>query len=282
MNRTQKKCFIAATSLHLLLALVLIVGPGFLASSSKPQDVPVMTFIPMITTDSAMSGGGNPKAAPPPPAPPLVQPAPPAPTPPQRVEPTPPPEPPRTRVVEPVPTVEATTPPKHVIKIEPKIVTRNSTTTKADTRRLEDDRAKDLADRRKFVSDVINKTVTGIRGDLSPNTTIKFDDFQGPGGGGIPYGNWLQAVKKVYTDAWLVPDGVTDDSATVTVSITIGRDGTVISSSVARSSSNGLVNHSVEAALNRVRYAPPLPEGAKESQRTVTINFNLKAKQGLG
>jgi len=38
----------------------------------------------------------------------------------------------------------------------------------------------------------------------------------------------------------------------------------------------------VKATLDRVRYVRPLPEGAKESQRTVTINFSVKAKQGLG
>jgi hypothetical protein len=34
--------------------------------------------------------------------------------------------------------------------------------------------------------------------------------------------------------------------------------------------------------LRRVTFAVPLPEGAKESQRTVTIKFNVKAKRGLG
>jgi TonB family protein len=89
-------------------------------------------------------------------------------------------------------------------------------------------------------------------------------------------------VKKVYTDAWVVPDGVTDDSATVTASVTIARSGEVLSTSIVKSSGNSLVDHSVKATLDRVPTVPPLPDGAKEEQRTVTINFNVKAKLGQG
>ena len=115
---------------------------------------------------------------------------------------------------------------------------------------------------------------------MSRGTEIKLGN--GTGTSGVSYGNWLSAIKKIYTDAWVVPDGVTDDSATVTASITIARNGEVLSTSIVRGSENPLVDHSVKAALDRVTHAAPLPEGAKEDQRTVTINFNVKAKQGLG
>ena len=39
---------------------------------------------------------------------------------------------------------------------------------------------------------------------------------------------------------------------------------------------------SIEMVLRRVTYVAPLPDGTKESQRTVTIKFSVKAKRALG
>ena len=79
-----------------------------------------------------------------------------------------------------------------------------------------------------------------------------------------------------------MPDGVTDDEATATASVTIARDGTVLNSKLIQRSGNALADQSVEMVLRRVTFAAPLPDGAKESQRTVTIKFSVKAKRGLG
>jgi TonB family protein len=75
-----------------------------------------------------------------------------------------------------------------------------------------------------------------------------------------------------------VPQSVTDNSATVTVSVTIARNGTVVSTEIIRRSGNAAVDQSVEAVLNRVKYAAPLPDDAKEDQRTVEIVFDVKSK----
>ena len=115
----------------------------------------------------------------------------------------------------------------------------------------------------------------GVRSGASKSTEI---DMPGYGGGGVPYANFLQAVKSLYANAWTVPDGVTDDEATATASITILKDGTVREARITRSSGNDRVDQSVETVLNRIRFAVPLPDGAKENQRTVTIKFNVKAK----
>jgi TonB family protein len=107
-------------------------------------------------------------------------------------------------------------------------------------------------------------------------------EMQGPGGGGVPYSNWKQAVKSAYSDAWLLPDGVVDDEATTVASITIARNGTVVSSRITQRSGDDVVDRSVQAALDRVPRVPPLPETSKEDQRTVIINFNVKAKRSIG
>ena len=104
----------------------------------------------------------------------------------------------------------------------------------------------------------------------------------GVGGGGPSYANYAQVVKSIYTHAWIAPNGVDDDEATAKVSITIARDGTVISARLIRTSGNAAVDRSVQATLDRVTFIAPFPEGAKESERTYKINFNLKAKQLLG
>src|SRR5690242_14287731 len=97
MNRLQKKCFIASSGVHLLLALILVIGPAFISTKPKPaDDMPILDFVPVKTVDSLMSGGGNPKAQPPP-APPTPQPQP-AVTPPvaqKQAEKTPEPDPPK-------------------------------------------------------------------------------------------------------------------------------------------------------------------------------------------
>jgi len=86
MSRFYKKCFLASGGMHVLLALILVVCPAFLASNPKVSDVQPITFIPDIVNDSAFAGGGRPDAdrpaarAPTPPAPAaLPAPAPPRP-----------------------------------------------------------------------------------------------------------------------------------------------------------------------------------------------------------
>src|SRR5262249_21448705 len=87
MNRLQKKCFIASAGAHLLLALILFIGPGFLPTPSKSDDLAILNFVPLKTVDELVApGGGNPNAkqqAAPPVQQPNPQPAatPPAPTP---------------------------------------------------------------------------------------------------------------------------------------------------------------------------------------------------------
>jgi len=74
-----------------------------------------------------------------------------------------------------------------------------------------------------------------LRSELSSGTTV---EMPGADGSGVSYANFLDALKKIYSDAWIVPDGVTDDEATATASVTIARDGRVVSWKIIRSSGN--------------------------------------------
>ena len=288
MNRLQKKCFIASAGVHLFLVLLLLLGPGFISSKNKAaDDLPILDFVPFKTVDALVSGGGNPKASLPPAAPaprPLPPPLPAVTQPPpeKNHEPDPPKELAR-QVKPPKLEEESLEPNKKKIEISTKLVSRNQedkTDAKARAEEKAREDAKRAADvRRRMARQIIGQAAENISSEVSGGTTI---ELRGPGGGGVPYANFLQAVKSVYANAWVVPDGVADDQATTAASVTIARDGTVVSSHIVRRSGDSAVDQSVQATLDRVRYAAPLPEDAKESQRTVTINFNVRAKRLLG
>jgi TonB family protein len=102
------------------------------------------------------------------------------------------------------------------------------------------------------------------------------------GTGGEAYANYLQFVKTVYDEAWLVtPDLVNDDAAAL-VRVTIARSGHVVSSEIIRRSGNSTLDKSVQRALDKVKFVAPFPEKAREAERTFTIEFNLTTKRMAG
>ena len=93
MNRLQKKCLIATAGFHLLLLVVLFVGPAFFNAKPKTDDSQVLDVIPASLVDAVVNSGVK-NAAPPAPTPivtPQPQPTPPAPKP--VVQPAPTPQP---------------------------------------------------------------------------------------------------------------------------------------------------------------------------------------------
>jgi len=300
MNRLQKKCLIASLALHALLCLILLVGPAFLSSNHKGVDRPTLEVIPAKIVDSLFSGGGNPKANPPA-AQRLVEPPPPV----QQTEtgpPEPTPKPPQLKeqvADEPKPVVEKTKPEvveksasrKPEIKVSTTVVKRASekekaraeaeAKAKAQTEAKARAKAEGEARRRatQQLESRLNNAYESLSKNLSSGTTI---EPLGPGG--EPYADYGQVVKSYYDQAWIDPEDVSEDAATVKVKVVIGRDGSVNSDSIIKRSGVPALDKSVQNALDRVRLRglPPFPEGAKESQRTYIINFNLKAKRLVG
>ena len=91
MNRLQKKCVLATAGVHLLLLVILMVGPAFFEPRPKADDLQVLDVIPANLIDAPFTSGVR-NAQPPPPAPVVTPPAPqppPTPPPPKPVEPTP-------------------------------------------------------------------------------------------------------------------------------------------------------------------------------------------------
>lgn len=283
MNRLQRKCVIASAGFHLFLVLLLLIGPAFLSSRTKPDDMTVLDFVPVKTVDAMMSGGGNPRAQPPAPAPPAPQPAAqPAAPPPQPAPPKPAvkSEPAVKETVKSDPeSLEVTKERRHKVEVSTTLVKRR-TDDGAEAKARSEAQAREAAEARRATAAAIGRAVAGIQGGLSGSTTI---ELKGPGGGGVPYANWLQAVNSTYQRAWDVPSSLDENTPAVAASITIGRDGSVISARIIRSSGNSAADQSVQVTLERVRRVPPLPDEAQEDQRTVTINFiNDKARRLLG
>jgi len=277
MSRIQKKCFIASTGFHLLLVVLLFVGPAFLSpNNSKVDDSMVLTFDPWVTTDDHIQGGGTPRATPA--AAPAVQRA--QPEPPKAVAP-PKAEAPEPAAKDPKPdkreteSLEPTTKPK--IKVNLNKVVRKTTaqTAKASTTKspaTDETPAKDLQ--------ALKSAMNNVRSGLSSSTAIEMPT--GPGGGGVPYANFRDAVGKVYYDAWVAPEGEATGDTRVEATVTIARNGEVLSARITKPSGNAAIDQSVQATLDRVRFAVPLPAGTSESQRVVPIGFTARIRQGTG
>ncbi|NOS71402.1 MAG: TonB C-terminal domain-containing protein [Verrucomicrobia bacterium] len=298
-NRLQKKCIIAATSFHLLLVLILLVGPAFFSPDSKRERTQEIDFVPAILIDEALQGGGSPKGgqtAPPPqkndppptpklPDPPVKDPEPKQDQ--QAVEPVKPvvKPPPKQKQEETEEAVDPTPPkPKHTVKVDLTEVKNNATAkpkpqNSARTANSDSSADKELAK----AIEALKGTAKGIRSSVSGSTSV---EMRGPGGGGPTYAGYNSEIQRIYKqryDLYLSSAGnVGEEQTSVEASITISRDGTVTSTKIVTPSRNAALNKLVERVLDSVNKLRPFPEGSKDAQRTLNIIFELTPKQGLG
>jgi TonB family protein len=259
MNRLQKKCLMATAGIHLLLLVILFVGPAFFSARQKPDDLQVLDVIPANLIDAPFNSGVK-NAQPPPP---VVQsaPQPPVPipvvTPPtlvQRLE--------KVFTPEPVkPTQNSTENQPHKIQVNTQLTTRTAP-------------ENSMADSQRALA--IKNAIRNLKKNFSPSTTVDM-----PGNSSAAYANYASVVKSVYEQAWTPPDDTASDDANTKVSITIASDGTVVSARILTPSGDASVDASIQRTLDRVTFIKPFPEGANEKERIYIINFNLKAKRML-
>ena len=285
MSRLYKKSFVASGGLHVLLALILIICPAFLASNPKPSEAQPIDFIPDILIDSPFAGGGDPNAG----RPPARAQTPPAPAP----LPAPVPQPPQ-----PKPEVKEVAPPKTAeesleVAKDPKPTKRKlevSTTavvikpktkpSSADTA-AEDRQAREQQAMRNRLASAFDRAAGNIKSGSSSAT--KIEGSYGLGGGGPSYASYSAWVRSVFQRAWVAPDDAASEDATVEASVTIARDGSIISKLIVTRSGDATVDASVQRALDRVTtIGRPFPEGAKDNERSYIIPFNVKTKRGTG
>ena len=313
MNRFQKKCLVVSAAMHALLFLVLIVGTAFRAEK-KPEEPPhLIQIIPAnaIITGGKTQGGGSPVPAAPVQAPPLAPPTAVKPTEVKPIEPEPQPTKPVEKPVEPakpvpepkheevselpVPHPKKTKPlPKQVESSEPKSkvtpkprdvpdiskpTVRNAVDKKAaaEAARLSDQKADQKARDQRLAA--VNNSLTKLGQNLSSLST-GIESLGG--GGGAAEINYRDLVFSKYDAAWTAPTDIDDAEANTKVKVVIARSGKVISADVIKGSGNSVLDKSVHRAIDSLNFIGPFPEGSKDLQRTFIINFNLKAKRGLG
>jgi TonB family protein len=266
MNRLEKKCIIATAGFHLLLLVILFVGPAFFNAKPKVDDSPVLDVIPANLVDAVVNSGV--RAVQPPAPTPVVTP-PPQPMPPTPAVVTPPvPVPQKIETVKPdlTPVVKPseTKPPTPKISLVPVIRTV----------------PKNLATQTKPKPDnskAVDSALTTLRTSLSHETKIDV-----PGDSSAASANYAQVVKSIYEQAWTPPDDADNDDANTRVGVTISSDGTVITARILTPSGDKGVDDTVQRTLDRVQFIAPFPSGSTDKERTYIINFNLKAKRMLG
>jgi len=248
MNRLQKKCVIATAGVHLLLLVILFVGPAFFYSKPKADDLQVLEVIPANLIDAPFNSGVA-NATPPQPPPPV----------PEKIE---QPKPVRETAKAPMPVEKLDANELRKIQISTQLVARPAT--KASPNANDAARAQ-----------AIRIALKNLKSNLKPGTTIDM-----PGNSSVAYANYATVVKSVYEQAWILPNDVTDNANTK-VSITIANDGTVISARTITPSGDAGLDASVQRTLERVKSIAPFPEGATEKERTYIINFNPQVKRLL-
>lgn len=271
--------------MHGFLLLIILFGAAFFTAKKPSIDsLPPLRVVPDIFADGPSGGGGNPnvrvmneqkrgdpnaKVSPP-----------------IERKPTPPPQPVKKiepKVVEPIK-------PKETVDL--KAVPRLANNDKAKTdvvdlkpvKRVDPVKAKANAEAARAarengakLANQLSKTSDALQRGFSQGTAV---DVWGPGG--LAYADYAQFVKQIYDDAWVVmPDLAAEDGAVV-VKVTIARDGTVVRAIMATKSGQRSLDLSVQRALDSVTKIRPFPESTKDDQQTFKIEFNLKAKRGLG
>jgi TonB family protein len=311
MNRLQKKCLIATTGFHLLLVVILIVGPGFFTEKPKPEDATMLDMIPDKSIEAALNSGEK-DAKPPTPTPIVTPPpqpvaTPPTPTPPPQPQPkpevTPPPEPkpektftekvkeiftPEPVKQDPDPTPDPKPKPAKPVKPKPQHEVKVNLDDKITrTTPVDDSVQKAAAEERRQQreaqraararADAIHSAVQNLQANLTSSTKVSM-----PGHSSVSYAGYASKIKTIYTRAWQMPKTAANDETTATVSITVSSEGRVISSKIVDKSGDPDVDASVQQTLDRVDFIAPFPEGATEKTKTFIIDFNLKAKRMFG
>ena len=309
MTRLQKKCFLASAGLHGLLGLVILFGAAFLGQSKENPPINRINVVPSRLVDDALAGGGgNPKLAqtddqvkgkslnpahsapeplPPPPKPPTevvrprepqVRPEPvrPEPVRPERAKPPvakPPDNPPKPNATEKTPVAtEPTLDLKRTVR-DPYKQER----AKAEAQARE--AAQQRAEYRRELANKLDKVTDGLKAGFENGTKV---DVGGPGG--EAYASYAALVQAAYDGAWRVLPDLASADHVVTVEIVIASSGQIVGQRIVSRSNNSRMDKSVQNALDRVKQQglPPFPRSSRDSERTFTIEFNLKARRLTG
>lgn len=122
--------------------------------------------------------------------------------------------------------------------------------------------------------------IGGLQGGLSAPVHVQVDAGSGPNA--LAFLDYGQDMVRLYEQMWIVPPNLSEAHAVVSVTVTVARDGRVLTWRVNRPTGNAAVDKSVRETLEKVRQFEAFPASFRESQRTFNLDFNLKAKRSSG
>jgi protein TonB len=273
MMRLVKKCFFLSVGLHLLVLAGLILWAAFMIVNPEKMP-PQLSMIAPEILDNILNPQPTPAPAPAPA--PVVTPVRRInPTPPQPVKPQIKPTPPRPVKIKPTPRpknpIKATKPPrkKHVIEIA-----KNTQTSTGTTSRLKKTQPKVA---KPAVSTSQLNNIRKMRNQLSAAIKVNVS-----GANRAAFTSYANHVVAVYRRTWepLIPANLARPRV-AEVSVTIRRDGRVLSARIIRRTGDAALDLSVQRALDRVRtIGKSFPSGSRDPQRTFTLDFTPQIRGG--
>lgn len=121
-------------------------------------------------------------------------------------------------------------------------------------------------------ADAVRGAASSLGKNLSGSTSI---EMPGPGGAAYaPYGSYLMAFYKL---RWKKPTTLNVDHGVVEAEITVQRNGRVSAFRLVTPSGIRALDDSVREVLDRNRDLRPLPDGTTDTERRITIRFDLSA-----
>ncbi len=132
------------------------------------------------------------------------------------------------------------------------------------------------AARRQAFQVALGGLANGVK--TSTGSTDISKDLEGVGGGDA-FAGYGDAVKAIYHNAWITPDEGVGNTSWPQAKVIIGRDGYIRTAVLVHSSGSRALDRSVTDTLTRVQKVPPFPAGARDSERTYIIEFNLESKK---
>lgn len=311
MSRFEKKCFVGSATFHGLLLVVFLFGAAFMPKDKLGDMGPVVEFNAGGAPAPKGAAPANPQPpAPTPPQPEKVEPPPPPETV-KQPDPIPPKitkrEPLKEKEVEkekgdlPVPVKKETTKkekdePKPKSLVNTQVVRRSNVVDQAAMKlaqarqdaALKAQRAAQAAAqaaenaRRQDAINDVNRIV-GSAGDGSSNTRVANTTAIGNGtglGSGAASGRYGDGLKALYDSKWILNADAYDEETSASVRVVVRRDGTIVSSTITKSSGNAAFDRSVRSALNGVARALPFPPDMKDTERAFTWRFERKTRAG--
>ena len=267
MIRLLKKCFFLSVGLHVLLVAVLILGAAFLVT--QPEKVPaVLSMIAPSELENLLnpstppqtkpninqpSATRHPQVTPPrPPVKPVIQP------------PKPRPDPPKPRPANPNP---KTPKPQNTAK-KPSDIKVNIGNPKNHTNKTRPN-PQPRPVKPAINSKDVNSALKGLN-NLSAKIKVQVS-----GSNRAAFATYAQHVVAVYRRAWqpLIPKNLAR-TRIAEVSVTISRDGRVISARIIRRTGDAALDKSVQRALDKVRsVGKSFPSSSRDAKRTFTLDF---------